>query len=351
MNHFSLSLSRLYGFSRTLVAVIATSAVFTAGCANMATTATGANSLNVNASVSGKIHGGNQPVAGATVTLWFAGQGGPGTATEGATTTSATDGSGSFSFVQATSGTPSGNTYVCPSSNTLVYLVAKGGDTMNPLDTTGANNNSASVFLAPLGPCNNNLTTMFVDMTEVTSVPTMAALQQYFDPATETFSTDGTLLALTAMSNAFTTIPNLVSLTTGQAITTQTILPSGAGQGASNTSITATPESVKINTLANILASCRVTTARRYSRMPRAPIQPPPPGLAPHSPLSRLSRMSWRPSITSSPIQLTAAPPISTTSGNSHRHLVPSRRFLARRRLTGPSLSFTPAAAPARPVI
>ncbi len=93
-------------------------------------------------------------------------------------------------------------------------------------------------------------------MTEVTTVATMAALQQYFDPSTETFSTDGTLIAKTALANAFTTVPNLVNLTTGQAMTTQTILPAVAGQGHTGTSITATPESAKINTLANILASC-----------------------------------------------------------------------------------------------
>ncbi len=157
MNHFSLS--RLHGLSRALVALLATSAVFTAGCSNMATTATGSSSLGP-ASISGKIHGGNQPVAGATVTLWYAGQNGPGSASIGATTTSATDGSGSFSFNQATSGTASGNTYVCPGGNALVYLVATGGDTVNSTDTTGANNNSASVFLAPLGYCNSSSTSL-----------------------------------------------------------------------------------------------------------------------------------------------------------------------------------------------
>ena len=45
-------------------------------------------------------------------------------------------------------------------------------------------NNAASVFLAPLGDCDAISSSSFIDMTEVTTVATMAALQQYFNPAT-----------------------------------------------------------------------------------------------------------------------------------------------------------------------
>lgn len=97
-------------------------------------------------------------------------------------------------------------------------------------------------------------------MTEVTTVATMAALQQYFNPAAnfESFSTDGSGLAKTAITNAFTTIPNLVSLSKGTAVTTKTIVAGAitAGVGYAGTSVIVTPETSKINLLANILSSC-----------------------------------------------------------------------------------------------
>ena len=95
------------------------------------------------------------------------------------------DGAGSFAFVKgadggANAGT-SGNTFSCPSAaggNPLVYVVASGGNTLGTGDTTV--NNSAAVFIAPYGPCKEHYPSSFVDMNEVTTVATMAALQQSF---------------------------------------------------------------------------------------------------------------------------------------------------------------------------
>src|SRR5271156_6374504 len=67
------SFARLTGSKRNLLALMASSAVFTAGCANMATTASNTAPLGQAATLSGKIHGGNQPVIGATVNLYFSG--------------------------------------------------------------------------------------------------------------------------------------------------------------------------------------------------------------------------------------------------------------------------------------
>ncbi len=56
---------------RHLAALLASSAVLTAGCANMATTATSSNStFAVPTSLGGAVHGGNQPVQFATVQLY-----------------------------------------------------------------------------------------------------------------------------------------------------------------------------------------------------------------------------------------------------------------------------------------
>jgi hypothetical protein len=256
---------RFQGSSQLLLALAASTALFTAGCANMATTAPGANSFNSAASLSGRIHGGNQPVSGATVTLWYAGLGPSSPAVMAATTTSANDGAGSFTFIRnATAGQPpNGNIFSCPvvpappsSYDPLVYVVATGGNTLNNGDPTV--NNSASVFIAPYGPCSTLQGSTVVEMTEVTTVATMAALQQWYDPATGIISTSGTGLATTALTNAFTTVSNLVDLPTGTAPISKTI-PAGsitAGVGYTGTSVTATPEAAKINHLANILSSC-----------------------------------------------------------------------------------------------
>ncbi len=257
---------RFQGFPRSLCALLASSAMLTAGCANMVTTAASSNSLDVPSSISGKLYGGNQPVAFATVTLWYAGQGTGALPTVAATTTSANDGFGSFTFIKnATNGqASSGNTFSCPVSDPLVYVVATGGNTLNT--GSSAVNNTASVFLAPYGDCFALNGSSHVNMTEVTTVATMAALQQYFNPAStstataiaESFATDGTGQSKTAMTNAFNLIPNMVNLASGRALTTKAI-PYGSitvGTGAIGTSVTATPEAAKINLIANILASC-----------------------------------------------------------------------------------------------
>jgi hypothetical protein len=237
-----------------LTALLASSAIFSAGCANMVTTATSLNALDQPATVSGRLYGGNQPVSGATVKLWFAGQGGA--ASVVATTTTSNDGTGSFAFIKGSSG-PTG--FTCSTPDPLVYVVATGGNTLNSGDASI--NNSAAVFLAPFGLCSTINASSFVNMSEVSTVATMAALQQYFDPAPgkEYFAaSSGNGQARFAMINAFGLIPNMVDLATGKAVVTKTINAGSltAGVGYTGTSVTATPESAKINLMANILASC-----------------------------------------------------------------------------------------------
>src|SRR5205814_9784528 len=126
--------------------------------------------------LSGSIHGGSQPVAGATVTLYYAGQSGfgsgdpsggvSGAAVVAAVTTSADDGHGSFSFIKdATNGeTTSGNTVSCPAGDPLVYVVARGGNTLNTHDASV--NNSAAGFLGVFGLCSQINASSFVAMNE-----------------------------------------------------------------------------------------------------------------------------------------------------------------------------------------
>jgi hypothetical protein len=185
-----------------------------------------------------------------------------------ATTTSATDGTGSFAFTKALSGgnTGTSTTFSCPAANVLVYVTAIGGNTQNNGDTT---RNTASVFLAPYGPCGAITTSSFVDMTEVTTVATMAVWQQYFNPSVPaatpvtnavagSFDSDGTGLSLQSMTNSYNLLANLVNVATGTAYATKTIPASTVPGtfGVAGTSTVATPETAKINTIANILASC-----------------------------------------------------------------------------------------------
>ena len=228
--------TRLPGSKRNLFALLASTVVLTAGCANMTTTAPSAIPLSSATSIGGKLHGGSQPVVGATVKLYYAGVSGYGSGvTQGGTATVAavttTDSTGAFSFIydSTPNETTSGKTFSCPiqtstvnpppgvDSNPLVYVIATGGNTIN----TGDSNvhNDAAAFLGVFGLC-TNISSNLIDLNEVTTVASMAALQQYFNPVTEAIGTDGIGAAKTAITNTLTTISNLANVATGTAVAT-----------------------------------------------------------------------------------------------------------------------------------
>jgi hypothetical protein len=248
--------ARLTGSKRNLLALLASSVVFSAGCSNMSSTAPAVNSLATAATLSGKVHGGNQPVIGATVTLWFAGQGLIGsTAVKAATTT--TDSTGSFSFTKDTAGGHDGTTpnWSCPSGGSpLVYVVSKGGNTQN--NGAVGQTNTAAAFIALYGDCPTITGANFVYMTEATTVATMATVSQFFNPADDTLKADSTGQQRLIMLNLPNTFAILADAATGLANTSKTISASTAGSITSGVALTATPETAKINTLANIISSC-----------------------------------------------------------------------------------------------
>jgi hypothetical protein len=248
--------ARLTGSKRNVLALLASSIVLSAGCSNMSSTAPVVNSLSTAATLSGKVHGGNQPVVGATVTLWFAGQGLTGsTAVKAATTT--TDSSGSFSFTKDTAGGHDGTTpnWSCPSGGSpLVYALSQGGNTQN--NGVVGQVNSAASFIALFGDCPTITGANFVYMSEVTTVATMAAVAQFFNPADDTLKADSTGQQRLIMLNLPNTVAILADAATGLANTSKTIPAAGGGSIAGGVALTATPEAAKINTLANILSSC-----------------------------------------------------------------------------------------------
>lgn len=252
--------ARLTGSKRNLLALLASSVIFSAGCSNMTSTAPAVNSLSSPATLSGTIHGGNQSVVGATVKLWFAGQGAP--AILAATTTSGAN--GSFSFTQDTLGGHDGTTdlYSCPTSggSPLVYVTSNGGNTQN--NGTSGQTNIAASFMALYGSCSSAIASSFVYMSEVTTVATMAAVQQFFSPFADTNGNVDTLRADSTgqqrliVLNLPNTVNLMVNATTGMAYSSSSIPAASGGSINPAVTLTATPETAKINTLANIISSC-----------------------------------------------------------------------------------------------
>ena len=189
----------------------------------------------------GKVYGGQQPITGATVTLWAAGtSAGYGT---GATSiaTSTTDSNGNFSFNV-------GSASPCTTGQYL-YITSLGGD-------PGSGTNSDAAVMAALPtPCGSSTANTFVVVNEVTTVASVTALQQFMSikPGGSPAWTVGTPSAnIVGMANAFTQVGNLVNISTG------TSGPTTATNTINTVTYitTITPDSNKINALANVLAAC-----------------------------------------------------------------------------------------------
>jgi hypothetical protein len=172
----------------------------------------------------GSVHGGQQPVTGATINLIAAGTSGYGSAgTVIASTT--TDATGSFTIPQP---------YTCPTNSGLTYITATGG---NP----GAGTNASLAEAAVLGPCSGLTPSTFIFISEVTTVAAAYTLAPFatLSPGVSNIGTSST--NLTGLYNAAAAAGNLANITLGVAGTSTTgiILPTA-----------------EVNTLADILSSC-----------------------------------------------------------------------------------------------
>ncbi len=249
---------------RIYTTLLASAAIATTGCSNMTSSVSSTGGLTAATKVGGKVHGGNQPVAGATVNLYFASQA---TFAAGAqlvaTTTTASDGSGGFLFNKTTGAANDGSSssFSCPTTNNAnpyVFVVAKGGTTVN---TPGATANTDAEFIAPMGRCGNVNAATNIYMSEVVTVATMAALHQYMNPTASvgpiesTIGSDGIFVSDQALSSSFDNVTLMASLSNGLGVTSLTknsvTTPSVAG-----ITVTITPELAKINQLANVISSC-----------------------------------------------------------------------------------------------
>jgi streptogramin lyase len=213
---------------------------FLTGCGRTATTPSTAASTGV--TLQGKVQSGQQPVSGSKVYLYTAGLAGYGSASTSLLNPSAsgvsTDGNGNGYVTSNISGSfiLSGD-WTCAHGSDEVYVLALGG---NPGLADGESN-PALALMAALGACNSLASAyplLFID--EVTTVVSAWALQQFMTDVTHIGASGANA---TGLWNAFAQVPNMVDITTGQALA-----KTSAGNGT-------VPQS-KINTLANILASC-----------------------------------------------------------------------------------------------
>ena len=229
-----------------------------------ATTASSASPFTI----SGSIHGGQQTVSGASIQLYTVGSTTPsatgvtpilsgyGTgATPLLTSPVTSDSNGNFSIT---------GQYTCPTPSAPVYLVATGGNPgLTPTAPATTINNKNIAMMVAIGNCPAGGTLLpsvpFVVVNELSTVSAVWALQQFM-AAPATTNTDapnigapntayatGTSLgsvktAAIGLANAFSTAHVMTDLGTG--ISPNLFVPY------------ATPETAKINTIADILAFC-----------------------------------------------------------------------------------------------
>lgn len=175
--------------------------------------------------MTGKVTAGSQPVSGAQVELYAAGSSGYGSGASLLLPVVSTDQTGSFTLA---------GDIPCPSAAAPTYLIASGGT-----PATGGDN-SALKLMAPLGACGSLTSGSTATIDEVTTVASVWALAPFLKAGGVVGTSSGNAQGLT---NAFANINNLVTLSTG------------ASPGTSAPANASIPTK-KINTLANLLATC-----------------------------------------------------------------------------------------------
>jgi hypothetical protein len=231
-------------------------------------------------SFTGTVMSGTVPIYNAKVNLYAAGASGYGTgAVLLATTTTNT--SGQFQFTKLANfgtGVESGANWSCPGSDPnpdpQIYITSVGGNTQGTGVTT--TNNGAAAFVAAIGPCSQVKSTTTAQLNELTTVATVFALAQYISPGsgpggaqigtdtanfiadTGTSATVANALAYQGaigLNNAVAGLVNLASISAGTAVTATTHVGTNTAV-AGFVTVTATPETAKLITIADTIASC-----------------------------------------------------------------------------------------------
>jgi hypothetical protein len=201
----------------------------------------------------GTVMAGTLPVVGAQVQLYEAGNTGYGsTATplqftvNGSTVNSVTTGqNGNFSI-------PAG--YSCTNQNSLLYLVAQGG---NP---GGIGVNPELGLMTALGPCSNLNSSLPIIVNEVTTVASVWPLARFIGSSFADIGSSNSNYN-TGFANAFATVNNLASITLGQSAL---FSPGGGAYNAPASRPTTISNGLvpqaEINTLADAIDTCAAST-------------------------------------------------------------------------------------------
>jgi hypothetical protein len=235
--------------------------VATTGCGT-ATIGAGTNAASTAATshfLTGSVHGGQQNVTGAAMTLWAAGTTGASPAGYGANATvvatTTTDANGNFFFDNVANLSP------CTTGQ-LNYITAVGGTTGGATANTVPNLQSAMMAALPF-PCQPALTGgQFVVVDEVTTVAAVWALQQFMTIVPgATGSTAPWMIGAPAsnvvgLTNAFYMSTSLAYTTNGMTATSATSNTINSTVGGIAYITTVNPDFKKINTLGDILATC-----------------------------------------------------------------------------------------------
>lgn len=230
--------------------LLACFAVVLTGCS---ISSTAPSTPEAGVAITGRVHGGQQPIVGSHVYLLAANTTGYGNAsvsllTSGTGRTLDTSGGPTNGFYYATSDA-SGNfsitgDYTC-TANTQVYAYALGG---NP----GSGTNGAAGLMAALGNCpgagNFATATPYIFMNEVSTVAAAYAMAGFATDALHV-SSSGTAAAKLGIANAFVNAAILETLSTGVANASP---PPGVGYYGGGGAVPQTT----VNTLGNILAAC-----------------------------------------------------------------------------------------------
>ena len=184
-------------------------------------------SRSASQAISGNVHGGQQPISGATIQLYAPGNTGDGSsATPLFSAPVLTDSSGSFTF----------GTFNCPSPTIDVYLTATGG---NPGLQSGVTNSHIALMSA-IGQCGSITTSTWFSVNELTTVAAVYSLA----PFMQSYSAVGSAqLDSQLMTDSFAIAQEMVN--TGTGATPGTGIPAGQ-----------TVPAQKLSALANILATC-----------------------------------------------------------------------------------------------
>jgi sugar lactone lactonase YvrE len=178
----------------------------------------------------GKVMAGKAALVGASVQVYAAGSTGNSSApTQLFSSAITTDAGGSFT-VNAS--------YTCPFSNSILYIVARGGSVSG---SSSANDNAT--LMSTIGQCQNLTGTPVFVVNEVTTVASAYAMTQFMS-AGATLGASAT--NSTGISNAAMTVANLINLNTG-AVTGDEFPATGKAPTA------------RLNALANLLNACIVS--------------------------------------------------------------------------------------------